>query len=220
MLISWIILHFQRRLRFSLSCLGTVRSAARQKRCWNVPYHSSPWLLLKRRKRPHTPVSTQRDSRSHYVPHKPVVSHSLAPQVLKSLFFFWGPPIEMFSSLCLVKACFDSSGSETSWPGSSRRGSSLSLHHLSRCTKPGIIGSGSTWGRAMTVKMAALTGTSPWSCTKRACVGISYLFLCLRLFSFASVVLVSCRVASSTSMSTCGGGSGAWRSKCGRVRTK
>lgn len=62
---SWFIPHFQRKRRFSLSCLGTARSAARQQRRWNVLRRNSSCLLLNCRKHPHTPVSTQHNSRSH-----------------------------------------------------------------------------------------------------------------------------------------------------------
>lgn len=71
-----------------------------------------------------------------------------------------------------------------SWPGSSRPGSSLSLHHRSWCPKPGIIGSDSTWEVATTARSDPSTGILLWNCTKRACVWILVHFLRLWLFFF------------------------------------
>lgn len=78
-----------------------------------------------------------------------------------------------------------------SWSGSSRPGSSLSLHHRSWCPKPGIIGSDSTWEDATTARAAPSTGILLWNCTKRACVWILEHFLHLWLFSFAVLYLFS-----------------------------
>lgn len=133
---------------------------------------------------------------------------------------FWGMLNEHLSSVSLVNVGFYSSGSEMSWPGSSRPGSSLSLHHQSWCPKPGIIGSDSTWEDATTARADPSTGILLWNCTKRACVWILEHSLRLWLFFFSRIVLVICRVVLSASMSMCDGGSGVWRLKCGRVPTK
>lgn len=54
---------------------------------------------------------------------------------------------------------FCSSRREMSWPGYSSCGCSLSLHCLSQCPKPGIIGSGSTSEHVTTPRWAASIGT-------------------------------------------------------------
>lgn len=66
-----------------------------------------------------------------------------------------------------------------SWPGYSSRGCSLSLHHLSWCPMPGIIGSGSTLEHATTPRAAVSTGTLPWNCTRKGYLKIWCTFLCL-----------------------------------------
>lgn len=49
---------------------------------------------------------------------------------------------------------------------------------------------------------------------------VAVCFLCLWLFLFASIVLGMCSVVLLASRSMCDGGSGVWRTKCGRVPTK
>lgn len=54
---------FQRRQRCSWRCLGTVRSAVRQRRRWDTQHRSSLWLLPKHWRQPRTPVWTRLFSR-------------------------------------------------------------------------------------------------------------------------------------------------------------
>ena len=64
-----------------------------------------------------------------------------------------------------------------SWPGYSSCGCSLSLHCLSQCPKPGIIGSGSTSEHVTTPRWAASIGTLQWNCTKKGYLNTWCIFL-------------------------------------------